>query len=385
MKALIYVQHLLGSGQAVRMAGLAAALSEAGVETVLATGSRLPPFARDGTYEVVELPFARARNALASAVVDDRGTVIDDRWRSRRRARLLHLFEDIRPDLLVIEGWPFGQRHFDFELNDLVAAARQREAPPLVVCALADAVPFAGDGSVEAGIIERIRNGIDLVLVNGDPRFLPFKASFDAAGEIEDGLLYTGYVHLGEDAPSTAGPDGAGEILVSCGSGAVGDLLLTTALKARPLSGARDLRWRLLIGNDMDDLMLSRLASEAPPGVVVERARRDFPNLLKRARLSVSQAGYNTVADLLASGCPGVLVPFARGGETEQTLRAAALARAGAAIAVEEFNLSPSRLAAAVDTALTLERHDLGVKLDGLRESVRQLLARAPGEGWSAA
>src|SRR3546814_1376067 len=65
-----------------------------------------------------------------------------------------------------------------------------------------------------------------------------------------------------------------------------------------------------------DDFRAS--AASAPDGVAVERARSDFVDLLCRARLSISQGGYNTLMEVLATGVPGVVVPFAGGSETEQ-------------------------------------------------------------------
>ncbi len=382
MRAMIYVQHLLGSGPAVRAAALAAALSEEGVETALVTGNRLPPFARDGAYEIFELPFARARNASVSSVVDDRGTQIDERWLARRAARLQQIHEDFRPDILITETWPFGSRFFDRELDGLLAAAREAEAAPAIVCLLRDVVAREGDAAAERGVAERLRRDYDLVLVNGDPDYLPLEASFGAVDEIADLVRYTGYLHAVEEAPEPPAGEGRDEVIVSCGGGAVGDLLLMRAVQARELSAARDLVWRVLVGHDMDDMLLSRLASEADTGVVVERARPDFPNLVRRARLSISQGGYNTLADVLAAGCPAVFVPFARAGGTEQTQRVTPLAERGGAVVVPELDLTPERLAGAVDAALALPAGPRGVDLGGAGESVRRILdlaaARAP-------
>lgn len=89
----------------------------------------------------------------------------------------------------------------------------------------------------------------------------------------------------------------------------------------------------------------------APRGVTVERARADFPALLANCRMSVSQAGYNTVMDIMNAKARAVLVPFVGRGETEQSLRAARLAERGLAQLVAEPDLTPSRLAAAIDAA----------------------------------
>jgi predicted glycosyltransferase len=86
--------------------------------------------------------------------------------------------------------------------------------------------------------------------------------------------------------------------------------------------------------------------------VIVQAERPDFPGLLARAALSISQAGYNTVVDVVRAGVRSVLVPFAAENEREQSLRAAALARTGRAEVVEEQGLSAENLAAAIDRCL---------------------------------
>ncbi len=103
--------------------------------------------------------------------------------------------------------------------------------------------------------------------------------------------------------------------------------------------------------------------------------------LLAGAAVSVSQAGYNTAVDLLRCGTPAVLVPFAAGRETEQSLRAAALAEAGLARLVAEADLTPARLAEAVNAALAQPLSAPGaVALDGADRTARivETLARAP-------
>src|SRR5262250_1561890 len=97
---------------------------------------------------------------------------------------------------------------------------------------------------------------------------------------------------------------------------------MRAALAARPRSRAGSARWRLLVGTNAPDAELEALSRDAGPGVIVERARPDFAALLARASISVSQAGYNTVLDVIRNGARPVLVPFAEQGETEQTMRA---------------------------------------------------------------
>jgi predicted glycosyltransferase len=99
-----------------------------------------------------------------------------------------------------------------------------------------------------------------------------------------------------------------------------------------------------------------RQAEKSSVAIEVMRSVPDLPARLANARLSISQAGYNTVADILTAGCAAVLVPFAAGGETEQTARAGLLAASRRAVMAAEADLTPELLAAAADEALALPR-----------------------------
>ena len=77
-----------------------------------------------------------------------------------------------------------------------------------------------------------------------------------------------------------------------------------------------------------------------------------------------SQAGYNTVMDLLVARCPAVIVPFATGGETEQTIRAEKLSQAGVLINLPEKELSTSNLSDAALLAISQKQNVINAKRD---------------------
>jgi predicted glycosyltransferase len=188
-------------------------------------------------------------------------------------------------------------------------------------------------------------------------------------------------------APDT-GSDGTGEVIVSTGGGAVAGPLIEAALAARALSPLAGAPWRFLIGPNMAEAAFRDLAARArvpggtaPGGVTFERARPDFRSLLARARLSISQGGYNTVLEVLAAGVPAVVVPFAAGSETEQILRARLLAARGALTLVEEAALTPAHLATAIAAALARGRAEsragtAGLNLRGMQTTVDILRER---------
>jgi predicted glycosyltransferase len=176
--------------------------------------------------------------------------------------------------------------------------------------------------------------------------------------------------------PPDCGPGaGSGEVLVSAGGGAVGDFLLAAALEARRRGCLSDCRWRLLAGPNLPAAEFSVLAANLPQGVVLERYRSDFPQMLRRCRVSVSQAGYNTVLDILASGAAAVLVPFADMRETEQNLRAQRLAAAGRVEMVAPGELSAQAIAEAIERAVRCRPAALAVDTGGARRSAQLIAA----------
>ncbi len=397
IRVLFHVQHLLGIGHVRRAALIARALAAEGARVTVAQGGFPVPAVDFGGTEVVPLPPVRAADSAFSALVDETGRPVGDSWRARRRDALLALYERVRPDVLLLETYPFGRRAFRFELEPLLDRAAAAAPRPLVACSVRDILVRRDDPARARHMADAVRRRFDLVLVHGDPRLVPFAASFPAADAIADRIRHTGYVAAprpatappghnacrdrAADGPADRDADGWDEVIVSVGGGAVGADLLRTALAARPLTPLADAPWRLLCGPDLPDQASAALRAAAPPGVVVEPARPDFPALLGRCRLSISQAGYNTVMDVLAAGCPAVLVPFAAGAETEQTDRARLLAARGLVHPVEEADLTPARLAAAVTAALAAPPPPRpAIAMDGAAETAR-LLLRAVCDG----
>jgi predicted glycosyltransferase len=369
MRVAFYVQHLLGIGHHRRAERLARGLTAHGLELVVLAGGTTVAGEDWGGARVVRLPAVRADGVDFKGLVDDRDRPIDDAWRAVRRDALLAAVAAARPDALLLEGFPFARRQFRFELLPLLDWAAIQQPRPLVVSSIRDILVEKPDPKRVAEVVATIARAIDHVLVHGDPTVIRLEATFPGAAAIADRLSYTGYV----SAPAPVRANGARhDVVVSVGGGAVGVELLLAAARARALSRARDLPWRLITGPMMPDAQADAVRAAAPPGVTVERHRADFQRLLGDAVLSISQAGYNTVLDLLQGGPRMVLVPFAAAGETEQTLRAQLLADAGRAVVVREAGLTPERLADAVDRALAAPPPaTLAVDCDGAAASAR--------------
>ncbi|MET1414664.1 glycosyltransferase [Roseibium sp. HPY-6] len=373
-KAFIHVQHLLGTGHVVRAAKIGKALAAKGADVTLTTGNSIPPTVDVIGLTIIELPPCKSPDAAFKRLVTLEGQDIDDAWKSARVKASIQAFEADDFDLLLTETYPFGRRQLDFELTPLLASAKAKDHVPLIATSIRDILVRKKELWKEKWMADQALKYYDRILIHADPDFITLADSFPFAGEVEHLVRYTGYVG-GEQRTAPETTDGNDEVIVSCGGGAVAEALLSAALEARPLSRrAEDATWRVLIGHDVSPDAFAIYKKSAPEGVIVQRARRDFPDLLKRARLSISQAGYNTVLDVLIAGVPAVFAPFAQENETEQTQRAQALARHGRAVVAPEAGLTPERLAAAVDDALALPRSHHHVQLGGATNSADILM-----------
>jgi len=130
-----------------------------------------------------------------------------------------------------------------------------------------------------------------------------------------------------------------------------------------------DLSLADLRDTNLSDADFSVLSAGLPPNVIVERFRDDFTFVLQRCRVSVSQAGYNTVLELLITKTRAVLVPFDAGRETEQRTRAERLVALGMMELVTTNNLTPQSLAAAIERAIGRGPPSLSIDAAGARNS----------------
>lgn len=376
-----YVQHLLGIGHTMRAAALTRAMRQAGLDVTYVAGGFEAIETDLAGAAVVRLPPVRATDASFKTLVDAGGAVIDDAWRRSRRKALLDAFHGADPDLLLIEMFPFGRWQFRFELLPLLDAAQGRCR---IACSLRDILVSKTEPARIRAIVDLVDRYFEVVLVHGDPDFIPLDATFAAAADIADRIRYTGYV--APEAPSgpAAGGDGTGEVLVSAGGGAVGGMLMRAAFAARPLSSLADAPWRFLVGPNLP--AADRAGLSPSPGVTIEAVRPDFPALLAAARLSISQAGYNTSMDLLRCRTRRLLVPFHTARETEQALRARRLAEKGLAELFDDRAPTPESLARAIGRAAKAPPPgDVDIDLDGTARSTAMLAALVRGHPGRAA
>lgn len=372
MKILIVVTHLLGIGHLARMRLLARGLAADGHDVTLISGGRPQPHFDGGGFAFVQLPPVHCTGTDFSTLYEGDGIVLSDATRNTRIDLIVSTLARVKPDVVITETFPFGRRALKNEFLALCEQADAMRPRPAIVASIRDLLnpPSTQAKAEDAEIF--VARFFDGILVHGDARLVPPQAGWPFGPCGARALYLTGYID--DNRAASNEPHHHDSIVVSGGGSAASLPLYRSACDAARL--LPDQKWHILIGHGVPQDSFDALTTNAPTNVTIERARQDFRALLAGARLSVSQAGYNTIVDLLATRCPMVLVPFAAGQELEQTLRARVLQEAGWAKIISESELSGPRLAHAVADGLTLSlRDDTHVDLDGVKGSVAALTA----------
>jgi predicted glycosyltransferase len=330
-RLLFYCQHSLGLGHLARSLRLAEGLTER-FDVLLLNGGRFPPGTRlPAEVSVLNLP-PLGHDADNQLVSHDPAYSVAQAC-VRRTELLLAAVRDTRPAVVLIEMYPFGRRKFEFELVPLLnaVAARSGADRPKVVCSLRDILVqrAVGQRKHDERAVIVLNAAFDAILMHSDPAFATLPESFQPRTPLRVPVHHTGFVAPPAPAPVT---HRLPRLIVSSGGGMVGEPLVRAAVEVhRDLFIRTGLRTTVVAGPFLPEPVWAWLREQATLSPVLEAVRRvdDLAGEIARSSLSLSQGGYNTTMDLLRAGTPAVVVPFADGGENEQTVRTGRLTELG--------------------------------------------------------
>lgn len=367
-RIFFHVNHLWGAGHFTRIAAIANAVVERGDEATILAGNTPMRGRLDARVRLIELPPIRTPDPSYAKLVDGSGQSLTDALWTARRA-LIDSALEARPDILVTETFPFGRRKLATELLHLVTAAKTKGAS--IVASIRDLPTPPGDTRRLDECAARLRDHYDAVLIHGDPAIVPLQDVWP--GDIPATTQMTGYVAT--RVPAAAARIG---VIVTAGTGGDAAALLQAAAEARSDNALAAEPWTFVTGPDAADDLLAMLRSKLPSGDTVLRAAPDLPQRIASSVLSISRGGYNTLCETVAAGTRAVVVPFAPPGESEQARRAAAFAAQGLLTHLDEADLTPVSLAAAIETAMKAPAPDPeSLSLHGAAASAAWLAERA--------
>lgn len=372
-RLLFYFLHLLGVGHVYRAKRLIEGFAKAGIAVDVIYGGEPIPNIRFEAESVHFLPPIRAGDNAYSFYLDADGQILDSPFQQHRTKILLKIFEGLDPDIILTEAFPFGRRMVRHELKALFDASKKRESPPLMISSVRDIL----QERKKPGRVEETRDWIndyfDRVLVHSDPKIIRLNETFPLTTEIENKLSYTGFV-----VPKTKGNASVEsfDVIVSAGGGAFGGSLMGctfTAAKNRP-----DLRWCIAVGPNSPTEISQELRASAPPHITVVTAVENLAAHMAKAKISISQCGYNTAMDALTahreSDCRAIFVPYDTEGQSEQLRRAELLASAGYAVSIPQSKLTKPALLSALDKAMNLPSVDHDINFNGVDNSAQIIL-----------
>jgi predicted glycosyltransferase len=295
---------------------------------------------------------------------------------------LLEAFARFQPDVIVTELFPFGRKQFGFELLPFLEHVRQQSPRSLVVSSVREIlVTRKEQAEYEQRVCDLVNTFYDLILVHGDKNFQKLDDTFSRVNDLRCPVVYTGYVvqrrnsNTAEPSHLQLAEQRQPLIVVSNGGGQylTGQMLLESVLRAASLLQSRiPHEFQVFAGPLMPEEAYSRLQTLAveSSNVRLSRYTPDLCAVLKRADVSVSMAGYNTMMDVLSSGVRALVYPVTSNGDQEQCLRAESLARAGVVDVIDSEELAPEQLARKLERALSKTPASVSLNRDGALNTV---------------
>ncbi|NDJ20334.1 glycosyl transferase [Nostoc sp. B(2019)] len=387
-RLMFYCQHILGMGHLVRSMEIVRGLTKDFQICFINGGEIIKEFEFPAGVEIINLPAIKTDSEFEELqVVDDIFSLTEAK--EIRKNQLLKIFDQFQPDILMIELFPFGRRRFSFELIPLLERAKSNRSSTKVVSSLRDIVVTKQHKQAkhEEKVCNLINQYFDLLLVHGDPEFVPLEETFSRVSDLKCAVHYTGYV-VQEPPMHPVLTDEEKElinsdkplILVSVGGGRFGHELLDCVVKTAPwLEKKLPHNIQVFTGPFMPEDKFNQLQVMAKDSKNI-RIGRYTPYLLsymKKAQLSISMSGYNTTMNVLTTGVRAMILPFTGNQDREQTIRAEKLSNLGVVRLLKPNDLQPDYLALKIINYLEYQPNKISFDFAGVEKTASLLKALA--------
>jgi predicted glycosyltransferase len=290
--------------------------------------------------------------------------------RAIRGAILSKILDELRPDVFIIEFFPFGRHAFAFELVPAIERARANGA--LVVSSVRDIACSFPSPREQAAVRRWLEGLFDGVLIHADPAFTDFAEHFRIAWPPNVWQQYTGFVAR-DHKPQTLAKAARRRVLCTPGGGKTGFALCNAMIDAAPILAKRSAcDVDIVTGPFLAPERFSELACRAAgiPNLTLQQYDAELPRRFSTAQLCVSMGGYNTMIDAMRNNCYSLVLPFeAPGVDPEQRIRAERLRDLGRASILCEGDLSPAKLAGLIDANIDKRTAPARYSFDGAQRS----------------
>jgi predicted glycosyltransferase len=380
IRFLLYSQHLSGTGHFVRTYEIARALAEYH-EVFMIEGGRPIPRSRSGNpFITLNLPpIYRTGNGITPVDISRNVNEV----MAERKCILQEFIMEKKPDVLLIEHFPFSKQLLAPEIIPLIQLAKEMNEKSRVVCSLRDIIPRSPRDPVSGQhheiVLGYLKDHFDAILVHSDPYLVRLQDHIPWTDDIKTPIAYTGYI---SEKPENAKPD-IGEfkshtVVVSAG-GAGSAELITHCINVWKYPGSSDvIRNRVLIVFlplflTKDAFTQLEQVAGGHSNIRLMSFTPEFIHYMKAADISISQAGYNTCTNILETRTRSILVPDAK--MSDQLPRAELMSKYGMATMIHPGELSVDNLVYSITELLQSPRPEHNIALDGAQKS-RQILEK---------
>lgn len=257
-----------------------------------------------------------------------------------RAAAIAAILEQQRPELFIVDRHPFG---IDGELTEALDQVRAHGCRTVLGLREVLDTPAVIDAEWDrVGGPDTVAEAFDEVWIYGDPNVYDPRETGEVPPRLAVKAQSTGYLSQSRPADVPAAdvrradvrPDvtvvdsvQTGRFILTClGGGSDGGAIARIAVGTIPPAEHSHL---VITGPQMDIAEAEALQRDAEESTIVIRHSDDVPGLIARAEAVVCMGGYNTLAEVMATDTPALVIPR-QGHRAEQPRRAFALAAAGA-------------------------------------------------------
>ncbi|MEH2272228.1 MAG: glycosyltransferase [Nostoc sp.] len=383
-RIMFYCQHILGMGHLVRSREIVRGLTKDFQICFINGGEIIQGFEIPAGIELINLPAIKTDAEFVELqVVDDAFSI--NEVKEIRKNRLLEIFNQFQPDILIIELFPFGRRRFSFELIPLLELAKSNKNSTKVICSLRDIVVTKAHKQAkhEDKVCNFINQYFDMLLVHGDPEFVPLEETFSRVSDLKCEIYYTGYVvQQPQSNPVFTDEDRViitsdkPLILVSVGGGRFGHELLDCVVQTVPFLKKRlSHNIQVFTGPFIPDSKFKELQVMArnSKNISIRRHTPYLLNYMKKAELSINMSGYNTTMNVLTTGVRAMILPFTGNQDREQTIRTEKLTDLGIVKLITPYDLQPDYFAIKIINYLEEQPNKISVDFAGVEKTATLL------------
>ena len=368
-KVLIHCQYVYGLGHLIRALQLAKGLLSDFDVYFLSGGESVKGVAINPKINFIQLDSIYKKEDSSKLSSVDKNFTIDECLSNREKV-IHELIQNILPDVILTEHFPFGFL-FEKEVLGLISKAKSVNPSVKIVSSVRDIIETEKGSESDNKTIKVLNQYYDLLLVHGDENVIPLETSFPLSDQVKIRQLRTGYII---DSAIKKQQNKKQTIVVSVAGGRIGKELKDAVVNAF-ISIKDDTNHELLVFDGAFNSGYDQSSSDNRI-TYFKFDRSLFLQELSQSDISISLGGYNTIVESLYAA--NKVLIYNReflGDNFEQDIRISSLAKLGLITTLDSAQLELKRLAQIIKNTICsrADRREINVDFDGVINSVQEI------------